>query len=145
MPRFRPPVALAAALLGLAAAAGATAWAHGDVAPQPVDTSALPPLGDELRSTNPYRDTPAYAAAVKVGEKAFNQNCARCHGLGAVSGGISPDLRKLVPGDDDEYFIGRVMSGSVRNGVTYMPAFAEIFDQEAIWSIRSWLDTVAQP
>lgn len=143
----RPPLgALAlAALLGLAAAAPSTARAHGDVAPQPVDVSALPSLGDELHSMNPYRDQPAYAEAVKVGEKAYNQNCARCHGLGAVSGGISPDLRLLVPGDDDEYFLGRVMSGAVRNGITYMPAFADIFGQEAIWSIRSWLDTVAQP
>ena len=63
------------------------------------------------------------------------------HGL-AVSGGIAPDLRYLVPGDDDEYFLGRVMSGAVRNGVTYMPAFGEIFSQEAIWAIRSWLDSV---
>ena len=35
------------------------------------------------------------------------------------------------------------MSGQVRNGVTYMPPFADILSQEAIWAIRSWLDTVA--
>ena len=59
------------------------------------------------------------------------------------SGGIAPDLRQLVPVDDDGYFIGRVMSGSIRNGVTYMPPFEGVLSQEAIWSIRSWLDTVA--
>lgn len=132
--------ALAATLVGLVPAGAA--FAHGDVAPQPVDISGLPPLGEELQSQNPYRDTDAYERAKQVGEKAFNQNCARCHGLGAVSGGIAPDLRYLVPGDDDEYFLGRVMSGAVRNGVTYMPAFGEIFSQEAIWAIRSWLDSV---
>jgi mono/diheme cytochrome c family protein len=46
--------------------------------------------------------------------------------------------------DDDEYFLGRVMSGAVRDGVTYMPPFGEVLSQEAIWAIRSWLDTVAQ-
>lgn len=137
------PVGLAL-LLGLTVAAG-TAFAHGDVAPQSVDVSTLPPIGEDLLSENPYRNTPAFADAVKVGEKAFVQNCARCHGLGAVSGGIAPDLRNLVPGDDDEYFLGRVMSGAIRNDVTYMPAFGEIFSQEAIWAIRSWLDTVAIP
>ena len=49
-----------------------------------------------------------------------------------------------MPVDDDEYFLGRVMSGSVRDGVTYMPPFGEVLSQEAIWAIRSWLDTVAQ-
>ena len=98
-----------------------------------------------LLSEDPYRGSPAFKEAARVGEHAFAQNCARCHGLGAVSGGIAPDLRKLTPVDDDEYFIGRVMSGQVRNGVTYMPPFGEILSQEAIWAIRSWLDTVAIP
>jgi cytochrome c-550 PedF len=141
---MNPRSTLAAALAALMAGAmlAGEARAHGDVAPQPVDISGLPPLGEELRSENPYRDTDTYERAKEVGAKAYNQNCARCHGLGAVSGGIAPDLRYLVPGDDDEYFLGRVMSGAVRNGVTYMPPFGEIFSQEAIWAIRSWLDSV---
>lgn len=136
----------ACAVLALLAGLGyaSPAIAHGDVAPQAVDTTGLTPLGEDLHSVNPYRDGPEYQTAITIGEKAFNQNCARCHGLGAVSGGIAPDVRYLVPGDDDEYFLGRVMSGAVRNGVTYMPAFGEIFSQEAIWAIRSWLDTVAE-
>ena len=125
-----------AATLSLAAGA---LFAHGDVTPQAVDTSTLKPVGKEWLAKNPYSKD---KEAIRIGSSAFNQNCARCHGLGAVSGGIAPDLRYLVPGDDDEYFYGRVMSGSVRNGVTYMPPFGEIFSQEAIWSIRSWLDSV---
>lgn len=120
------------------------ALAHGDVAPQAVDTTGLTPLGEEIQIENPYRGKPDYELAKKIGDKAYNQNCARCHGLGAVSGGIAPDLRYLVPVDDDEYFLGRVMSGSVRDGVTYMPAFVDVLSQEAIWAIRSWLDTVAE-
>ena len=120
------------------------ALAHGDVAPQAVDTVGLTSLGEDLQVENPYRGKPDYEAAKSIGDKAFNQNCARCHGLGAVSGGIAPDLRYLVPVDDDEYFLGRVMSGAVRDGVTYMPPFSEVLSQEAIWAIRSWLDTVAE-
>ena len=120
------------------------AWAHGDVAPQAVDTTGLGSLGEELQAENPYRDQPEYELAKQIGDKAYNQNCARCHGLGAVSGGIAPDLRYLVPVDDDGYFASRVLSGSIRNGITYMPAFEGVLNQEAIWAIRSWLDTVAE-
>jgi cytochrome c-550 PedF len=121
------------------------AWAHGDVAPQAVDTTGLSPLGEEdLQAENPYRGQPDYDLAKEIGAKAYNQNCARCHGLGAVSGGIAPDVRYLVPVDDDGYFLSRVMSGSIRNGVTYMPPFEGVLSQEAIWAIRSWLDTVAE-
>ena len=128
------------ALLGFAG----QVLAHGDVAPQPIDISGLTPLNGEEVYENPYRETDEFETAVKIGDKAYNQNCARCHGLGAVSGGIAPDLRYLLPGDDDEYFLEKVKLGAVRNGVTYMPAFGEIFTDEAIWAIRSWLDTVAE-
>jgi cytochrome c-550 PedF len=136
----------AAAVVGLIAGLGSAtlAWAHGDVVPQAVDTTGLTPLGQDLQAEDPYRGQPDYVLAQKIGAKGFNQNCARCHGLGAVSGGIAPDLRLLVPVDDDGYFIGRVMSGSIRDGVTYMPPFEGVLSQEAIWAIRSWLDTVAQ-
>src|ERR1017187_4068215 len=69
--------------------------AHGDVTPHAVDTSTLPTLGDEWRKENPYRGLPE---AIRVGGSAYAQNCARCHGLDAISGGMSPDLRKM----DDE-------------------------------------------
>lgn len=121
--------------------------AHGDVAPQPVDTTGLDPVGKEWVAANPYRDN---AKAIEIGASAFNQNCARCHGLGAVSGGIAPDLRKLEPGDSgDEWFVERVTNGAVRNGITYMPVFAESnggpLSQEALWAIRAWLETLYDP
>lgn len=118
--------------------------AHGDVTPQPVDTTGLEPLGEEWLERNPYIGN---ELAIKIGASAYNQNCARCHGLGAVSGGIAPDLR-LLPHDaeGDEWFIMRVRSGAVRNGITYMPIFAESdggpISQEALWSIRAWLATI---
>jgi len=127
---------------GMASLVAVEAFAHGNVAPQPVDTKGLPKLKGPL-TQNPYRGKPAYKKAISIGESAFNQNCARCHGLGAVSGGIAPDLRSLPEGSEgDEFFQMRIRNGSVRNGVTYMPAFANIFNEQAIWAIRSYLDSV---
>ena len=150
-PRRARTLRSAAALVALAACA--FAWAHGDVTPQAVDTSSLPKLGEGWRSENPYRRNDA---AIKVGTSAYNQNCARCHGLEAISGGIAPDLRKLdnecattrddtrraaCVKDNDEYFLTTVRHGRTRNGAVYMPPFEGTFDQEAIWSIKAYLET----
>ena len=130
-----------------------TAWAHGDVTPQAVDTSTLPSLGSDWKRGNPYRGN---ETAIKVGTSAYNQNCARCHGLEAISGGIAPDLRKLdnecstqkdkikqasCLQEMDEYFAGKFRRGVTRNGAVYMPPFEGILNQEAAWSIKSYLET----
>jgi cytochrome c-550 PedF len=132
-------LSLAMLAAGALVVAGA-ASAHGDVVPQPVDTGNLKKLGSTWLDSNPYRGN---AEAISIGKAAFAQNCARCHGIDAVSGGIAPDLRKL-PGQDegDPIFQERIRHGSVRNGVTYMPSFEGILAQEAAWAIRSWLETV---
>ena len=145
-------VVIGLAVLALAACtASTTVSAHGDVTPQAVDTTGLPPLGKEWRAENPFR---ANEPAAKIGTSAYNQNCARCHGLEAISGGIAPDLRKLNAdcGDAkkpdkacmvemDQYFFTTVMQGRTRDGRVYMPPFKEIFTQEAIWAIRSYVDS----
>lgn len=137
----------------LLSALAATAWAHGDVTPQAVDTKNLPQLGADWRSENPFRK---HEAAIKVGSSAYNQNCARCHGLEAISGGIAPDLRKIdnecVTLKDakkksacvveiDGYFASTVRRGRTRNGAVYMPPFEGILSQEAVWSIKAYLET----
>lgn len=128
-------------LAGIVGVAGEVR-AHGDTVPQAVDTTGLDPLGDKWRDVNPYRGNPK---AIEIGKSAYNQNCARCHGLEAVSGGIAPDLRYLDKDDlGDEWFKERFIGGSVRNGNVYMPPFGEILGQEAGWAIRSYLDTVHQ-
>lgn len=125
--------------LAALAVTSSTALAHGDVTPQAVDVSGLPPLGTQVPDANPYRGKDA---AIAVGKSAYNQNCARCHGLEAISGGIAPDLRKLdLDPDTDMYFYGSVIAGKVRNGAVYMPPFGEILPQEAIWAIKSYLET----
>jgi cytochrome c-550 PedF len=135
---FRHFAAVVAALiLGVSAP---NVFAHGDVTPQAVDTSSLKPVGSEWLKSNPYRKN---KDAITIGSSAFNQNCARCHGLGAISGGIAPDLRYLPLGDEgDEIFLQRIRHGAVRDGRVYMPPFEGIFSQEAMWTIRAWLETV---
>jgi len=149
--RGRRVAAIGACVIGLVASAAALA--HGDVTPQAVDTSSLPKLGEEWRDENPFR---ANEAAAKIGASAFNQNCARCHGLEAISGGIAPDLRKLdndcattkdaarkaaCVKENDNYFLTTVRHGRTRNGAVYMPPFEGTFNQEAMWAIKAYLET----
>ena len=145
---------------GLCAAMGSVAWAHGDVVPQAVDTSTLPQLGEKWLFANPYSQGPAHAEALRIGTSAYNQNCARCHGLEAIAGGVAPDLRKtdsecLGYADEkkrqdcfaeiDEYFVGTVRRGRTRDGRVYMPPFEGTLSQEAIWAIRTYIETRREP
>lgn len=121
-------------------------WAHGDVTPQPVNTDALPEVGEDWLTENPYRADKAgeevWAKAVQIGDSGFNQNCARCHGLGAVSGGLAPDLRYLEANESgDEWFVERFQHGFTQNGTTKMPAFGEVLGQKAGWAIRTYIET----
>ncbi|WP_304638847.1 cytochrome c-550 PedF [Pseudomonas sp.] len=141
MNRYKQLLVLSA--MGLCLTAGQV-FAHGDVTPQPVDTRDLEKLGDEWRDVNPYRDHPQHDLAVRIGASAYNQNCAACHGLEGISGGMTPDLRYLEEGEyGDEWFKERVINGAVRDGRVYMPKMASILSQEALWAIRTWLETQA--
>ncbi|MDA7088591.1 cytochrome c-550 PedF [Pseudomonas sp. SA3-5] len=117
-----------------------TLWAHGNVVPQAVETKGLEPLGEEWLEENPYRGN---EHAIEIGASAYNQNCAACHGLEAKSGGIAPDLRLLETGAmGDEWFKERVINGAVRDGRVYMPKMADYLSQEALWAVRSYLESV---
>ncbi len=129
--------------LGLIAVAG-MAFAHGDVAPQPMNTDALPDVGEEWLTENPYRDQgpEVWQTAVEIGDSGYNQNCARCHGLGAVSGGLAPDLRYLEAEEyGDGWYVERFQTGYTQNGITKMPAFGELLGQKAAWAIRTYIET----
>lgn len=118
--------------------------AHGDVAPQAVDISGLPQIGEEWLEENPWRDPEGenWKRAIEVGSSGYNSNCARCHGLGAVSGGLAPDLRYLSADiDGDEWYLERYINGYTQGGTTKMPAFGELLGQEAAWAIRTYIET----
>lgn len=131
----------------------ADAFAHGDVTPHPVDTSSLKALGSEWISPNPYRGD---AKAASVGATGYLHNCAGCHGLNAVAGGMAPDLLKMDKDcldmastaqqtscmkDADDYFKEITLAGKKNSEGRYtMPAYSGVFTQEAVWAIRAYID-----
>jgi cytochrome c-550 PedF len=152
---MKHPIRRLGAALGLVTAVltSLLASAHGNVVPQGVDTTGLPTLGEKWRDENPYRTN---KLALKIGASAYTQNCARCHGLEAVSGGIAPDLRLLDRDcsgarneakkqacykEIDNYYLASLRHGKVRNGAVYMPPFEGVFNQEAMWAIKTYLES----
>jgi len=113
--------------------------AHGDVTPQAVDTSGLKAARRRLAGGQSHRDN---ADAIRIGDSAFNQNCARCHGS-APSRAALPDLRKLdIEPETDEYFIGACAPASRATGRVHA-AFEGTLSQEAMWAIRpGWRPSV---
>jgi cytochrome c-550 PedF len=128
--------------------------AHGDVTPHPIDTSGLPALSKDWLESNPYRGN---AAAIAAGAVGYVHNCAGCHGLNAVSGGVAPDL--LAPirdciemaGKDqqtaclkesDEFFKAATLHGKKNGeGRFTMPAYDAVFTQEAVWALKAYIDS----
>lgn len=131
----------------LAAVPAGVVYGHGDVQPQAVDTTGLDPVGEDWLEENPYREMGGeqYDLAIQIGASGYNQNCARCHGLQAISGGIAPDIRFLDEGAlGDEWFMERIRKGYSQNGAYKMPPFEEVLSQEAMWAIRSYIETRPQ-
>ncbi|MDO6443651.1 cytochrome c-550 PedF [Marinobacter sp. 2_MG-2023] len=118
--------------------------AHGNVTPQAVDTGDLPVLGEEVLYENPFREGGSHAdaksLAVEIGESAYAGNCAACHGIRAMSGGLTPDLRELSEWDD-EYYMTRVQNGTDRG----MPSWKTTLDQNAIWAIKTYVESLPKP
>ena len=81
---MKHPVRNFGAILGavLISVAAQQAFAHGDVVPQAVDTTGLKNVGPDFLASNPYRKD---KTAIRIGDSAYNQNCARCHGLDALA------------------------------------------------------------
>ena len=132
-------------MAGVFTAAATLASAHGDVAPQAVDTAGLPAIEGDWLTENPYRadkvGEETWLRAIEIGASGYNQNCARCHGLEVVSGGLAPDLRFLEAEEyGDEWYVERFVQGYTQNGITKMPAFGELLGQEAAWAIRTYIE-----
>ncbi len=109
-------------------------------------------VGAKWLEDNPYSKGAAQTEAVRIGSSGYNQNCARCHGLEAMSGGIAPDLRNLdeecasladaakknaCMKEVNDYFIGTVRRGRTRDGRVYMPPFEGMLSQEALVGHRN--------
>ena len=148
-PAFLTP---AAWLLGMGLALNAQAIER--VAPQ-VDTSALPAQARTWAEPNPLRGD---AQAIAIGQAAFNQSCAKCHGEnGNGARSPAPDLRRLGTrckriaddalrqrclGDADAFFIKSVRYGKQKFGIVHMPPWDGVIGPELAWALRSYVETV---
>ncbi|MCZ4305948.1 c-type cytochrome [Zoogloeaceae bacterium G21618-S1] len=145
------------AAIGLLWVGALIAPAHATSTPPPapdVDSSALAALADLAGDLNPYRGD---LRAIAVGRDAFNQSCARCHGVDAdAHASPAPDLRRIgricarVPEPDlqlrcqtdaDAYFRDTVEKGKIKLGIEHMPPWKNVLSTELIWAIRSFVET----
>ncbi len=119
-----------------------------------VSADGLPPLGATWLSENPYRGNPDAPA---IGQQAYNQACARCHGADASTNAApAPDLRNLnrycrriadaelnaaCMRDNDAYFAKSVRHGKVIVGVIHMPPWQGVLKQELAWAIQTFIES----
>lgn len=129
------------------------AMAHGDVTPHPLDTTGLKPVNPDAGYVNPYRGNDK---AIAIGADGYLHNCAGCHGLNAISGGVASDLLAVARDcvgmknkdqqaaclkDTDEYFRDITLNGKKTGDGRYtMPGYRSVFTEEAVWAIKSYLD-----
>jgi PQQ-dependent dehydrogenase (methanol/ethanol family) len=78
----------------------------------------------------------ADAETVQRGNQLFHRWCAVCHGVGAVSGGVLPDLRKADPATYDILDDVVLRGALLQNG---MPRFDVWLRREDVALIRSYL------
>jgi quinohemoprotein ethanol dehydrogenase len=76
------------------------------------------------------------AETVQRGNQTYHRWCATCHGVGAVSGGVLPDLRKAEPGVYDILDEVVLRGALLQNG---MPRFDVWLRRDDVAAIRSYL------
>ncbi|MFP3550910.1 PQQ-dependent dehydrogenase, methanol/ethanol family [Paraburkholderia sp. SIMBA_049] len=104
-------------------------------------TSELPPLQqqpkiDSLPASAMDIKARGDAESIKQGAVIYANNCLACHGVGAVSGGLTPDLRKSASQTFDGY------SAIVRGGALEplgMPKFGAYLTQDDVEKIKSYV------
>ena len=131
---------LAAGVLGVSG----LVFAHGDVTPQAVNTG-LPALGEEWldenpiarrasTTTSPCRSAPPLTtrtAPVAMAWKPFP----------AVSLRTCASWKPATTAT--RWYKERVINGAVRDGAVYMPRMADTLSQEALWAIRTYIESEA--
>ncbi len=99
--------------------------------------------GDEALTAQPgpaREPTPlpvdASAAAVARGNALYHEWCATCHGIGAVGGGVLPDLRYAAP-STYEHLDEIVLEGAYEP--KGMPGFGDWLDADDLDALRAYL------
>ncbi|HKK53779.1 MAG TPA: cytochrome c, partial [Myxococcota bacterium] len=96
--------------------------------PPPAPPRSLPPP--------PPPSSPASERAIDRGASTFSEHCAACHGVGAVGGGVTPDLRFMAPSTRSA-FAAIVLGGALQP--RGMPSFAGVLEPADLRAIRLYL------
>lgn len=121
-------------------------------------SSESPPSADDLMRpstppdyqgiTNPLEDD---ASAADEGRKLFLANCASCHGNqgqgdGASAKALDPpptNLAFVQSNQEDGYLYWRIAEGGLSDPFrSSMPAWKNIFSEEQIWKVVSYIRTM---
>ncbi len=90
----------------------------------------LPPIAE------PTFDLNVTAAEVEKGKRLFSDYCVGCHGIDAVSGGITPDLRRMTAQVHGQ--IIDIVLGGVRVPLG-MPRFDDSLDEDDVRLIQGYI------
>ncbi|AKJ30259.1 PQQ-dependent dehydrogenase, methanol/ethanol family [Caldimonas brevitalea] len=94
----------------------------------------LPPRPDQVaRMPQPVT---ASAETVARGSRLYHTTCAMCHGVGAVSGGVIPDLRRSSDATRAA-FPEIVLKGALQ--ARGMPAFDDLLDADGLAAIKAYV------
>jgi alcohol dehydrogenase (cytochrome c)/quinohemoprotein ethanol dehydrogenase len=99
-------------------------------------TAALPPL-PELPPPPPPPDDFGSEDQIAAGAAHYTRICSVCHGVGAISGGVVPDLRHSVYTGDAVAWRSVVIEGALSE--RGMISFAPIFSEEDAEAIRAFV------
>ncbi|MCP5093231.1 MAG: PQQ-dependent dehydrogenase, methanol/ethanol family [Gammaproteobacteria bacterium] len=75
-------------------------------------------------------------AELALGKDLYHERCGVCHGTGAVSGGVLPDLRRLTK-EKHEIWDAIVVDGALRD--IGMPAFGQILSKEDSAAVQAFV------
>jgi PQQ-dependent dehydrogenase (methanol/ethanol family) len=130
------------ALVGGEAAQAAGVRSVGRVLTYALGGSAPPPELPPFPAGPPDPPLPATASAeqVKAGGDLYHHWCAFCHGIGAVGGGVIPDLR-YADAEAHERFEAIALGGLYQN--RGMPSFAGRLTPDELESIRGYVLSLA--
>ncbi len=99
-------------------------------------THQLPPIPPPTDIPEPPPLTDASDEQIERGSVLYAENCSYCHGVGAISGGTLPDLRRL-PETSHRFFQQIVRQGFYQT--MGMPKFDEVLNEQDVDDIHAYL------
>ena len=100
-------------------------------------TATLPPPPPPPTGAPPGPTVAIALQPAKRGEALYGSYCMACHGAGAVSGGVLPDLRHTSPEVSASF--EAIVLGGARAGQG-MPSFSELLTPDDVTAIHAYLE-----